>query len=145
MRVFWDTNLFIYFIERHPLYYPQVLSLYQLCRSRGDQMLTSALTLGEVLAHPFRTGHGHLVREYKTLLLDSGAFSLVSFAERCAESYARIRAEFRFSQPDALQVACAIDAGARLFVTNDQKLWHSGVFGTLRIQAIDAALPPDQD
>ena len=143
MKVFWDTNLFIYFIERHPTYYPQVLALYQKCRARGDQLLTSALTLGEVLAQPLRSGHGNLMLEYKALLQDSGSFTLVSFTERCAGWYARIRADLGFRQPDALQVACALDAGARLFVTNDQKLWHSSVLGTLVIQAIDAVFPSE--
>jgi len=50
MRVFWDTNLFIYLIERHPTFYPKVLALHQKHRDQGDELVTSTLTLGELLA-----------------------------------------------------------------------------------------------
>src|SRR5438067_433741 len=111
MRVFWDTNLFIYYIEGHPVFGLQVLTLYRECKSRRCELVTSSITLGEVLAHPLRTGRSDLVAQYKTLLQDSGTFSLVALTESCAEHYARIRAGLRLAQPDAMQIACAIDAG----------------------------------
>lgn len=54
MRVLGDTNLFIYLIERHPIFHPKVDSLYREHRKSGDEIITSALTLGELLAQPLR-------------------------------------------------------------------------------------------
>jgi predicted nucleic acid-binding protein len=143
MKVFWDTNLFIYYIERHSVFGPQVLALYRQCRSKGCQLLTSSLTLGEVLAQPLRAGRGDLLLEYRNLLRDSGTFSVVNFTESAADLYARIRADMRLRQPDAIQVACALDAGARVLVTNGKDLWHPGIFASLIIQGIDSPLPSD--
>lgn len=62
MKVFWDTNLFIYLIERHPTFLPKVLGLSQQHRDRGDDLLTSTLTLGELLAQPLRHGRTELAK-----------------------------------------------------------------------------------
>jgi hypothetical protein len=45
----------IYFIERHPAYLPLLLPFFEAVE-RGDiQVVTSTLTLTEVLVHPYRT------------------------------------------------------------------------------------------
>jgi predicted nucleic acid-binding protein len=51
-RVFWDTNLFIYLFEDSPRFGPKVVALRQKMLKRGDELLTSTLTLGEVLVKP---------------------------------------------------------------------------------------------
>ena len=129
MKVFWDTNLFIYLIERHPVFHPQVRALYEEHRARGDTISTSALTLGELLAQPLRQGRSDLVRKYLTLLAASASVDLVVFDRTAAEHYARIRAETSLRQPDAIQMACAAAGGARTFITNDQQLWGLTVPG----------------
>lgn len=49
-RIFWDTNLFIYLFEDKGELTEQVVSLRQRMIVRQDQLLTSALTLGEILS-----------------------------------------------------------------------------------------------
>jgi len=53
-RIFWDTNLFIYLIEGKSSMAQQVVALRKKMRARGDQLLTSTLTLGEVLVKPLQ-------------------------------------------------------------------------------------------
>ena len=48
-RIFWDTNLFIYFFEGNSEFSVATRRLRQNMVDRGDQLLTSALTLGEIL------------------------------------------------------------------------------------------------
>ena len=45
-RIFWDTNLFIYLIEDQTEHAERVASLRRRMIERGDELLTSALTLG---------------------------------------------------------------------------------------------------
>ena len=45
-RVFWDTNLFVYLVEDRGERAEQVAALRRRMIERGDELLTSALTLG---------------------------------------------------------------------------------------------------
>ena len=51
-RVFWDTNLFIYLFEDYGTLSQAVAQLRSKMLVRGDQLLTSTLTLGEILVKP---------------------------------------------------------------------------------------------
>jgi predicted nucleic acid-binding protein len=51
-RVFWDTNLFIYLFENYGVFSKAVAQLRSKMLERGDQLLTSTLTLGEILVKP---------------------------------------------------------------------------------------------
>ena len=53
-RVFWDTNLFVYLVEGHGRM-EQVAALRQRMVEREDELLTSTLTLGEVLVKPMES------------------------------------------------------------------------------------------
>ena len=50
-RVFWDTNLFVYLLEGGA-FAARVRALRARMLERGDQLVTSALTLGELLVKP---------------------------------------------------------------------------------------------
>ncbi len=64
-RIFWDTNLFIYLLEGHGSLGKRVVDLRRSMLSRGDQLLTSALTLGEVLVKPMEQGDHLLAGKYE--------------------------------------------------------------------------------
>lgn len=136
MNVFWDTNLFIYLIERHPDYYPKVLSLYESHIAARDKVLTSTLTLGELLAQPLRHGRRELAAQYTSLLTSTPGVELIPFDTRAAGLYGEIRATTTLRQPDAMQLACAIAGGAGVFVTNDQSLWRLTVPGLQEIRGL---------
>ena len=129
MKTFWDTNVFIYLIEEHPTYLPRVLALYERHLASGDTLITSILTLGELLVVPLRLGNREKVEQYVDLLTDGERIQLVVFDRIAAEHYAKIRAFTTIRQPDAIQLACAASAGATTFITNDQRLWDLKVAG----------------
>ena len=76
-RIFWDTNLFIYLIEDFGELSARVVRLRERMLARGDQLLTSTLTLGEVLAKPIEKGDEGLARQYEAALVRGAV--LVSF------------------------------------------------------------------
>ena len=51
-RIFWDTNLFVYLLEGGGEAAERVASLRNRMIERKDELVTSALTLGEVLVKP---------------------------------------------------------------------------------------------
>ena len=48
-RIFWDTNIFIYFFEDYGSQGTRARSLRERMLRRGDQLITSAMTVGEIL------------------------------------------------------------------------------------------------
>ena len=126
-RVFWDTNLFIYLIEDAGALADRVVELRERMLERGDQLYTSTLTLGEVLFKPRETGDQALERQYEAAL--SAGSRLVPFDIGAARRYASIRLDRSIRAPDAIQLACAAEAGIDLFITNDDRLSRKVVPG----------------
>jgi hypothetical protein len=56
-RIFWDTNLFIYLWEDYGALSQAVVELRAKMLRRGDQLLTSTLTLAEILVKPTVAGN----------------------------------------------------------------------------------------
>ncbi len=121
-RVFWDTNLFIYLFEGSGALSKQVANLRSRMLLRGDQLLTSAMTLGEVLVKPLQSGDSKTADYYQKLITTTAV--LLPFEEKAALVYARLRTDKSLRPPDAIQLACAASVGVDLFVTNDVHL-HS--------------------
>lgn len=85
-RVFWDTNLFIYLLEGSGERARRVVSLRERMLARGDQLYTSALTLGEILVKPAEAGDTTLQQEYEQTL--SAGAVIVPFDQPAARAYA---------------------------------------------------------
>ena len=126
-RVFWDTNLFIYLFEGSSAFSKEVAALRIRMLARRDQLLTSAITLGEILVKPMEMGDTAAVAYYQKLVTTTAI--LIPFEERAALVYARLRADRSLRPPDAIQLACAAAAGVDLFVTNDFRLRTKQVDG----------------
>jgi predicted nucleic acid-binding protein len=126
-RIFWDTNLFIYLFEDYGAFSKAVGKLRSKMLARGDQLLTSTLTLGEILVKPTERGDSELCRKYEHAI--STAATMIPFDVKAARIYAGLRSERSLRAPDAIQLACAASATADLFVTNDERLQGKHVEG----------------
>ena len=135
-KIFWDTNLFVYLVEGGARA-EEVAALRRRMIERGDELLTSALTLGELLVKPAEAGDKVLMRRYEQALA-SGA-TVLPFDLRTAPRFAEIRRDRSIRAPDAIQLACAAVAGTDLFVTNDQRLSRKNVAGIHFIQSLGQA------
>lgn len=114
-----DIAPLIYFIERHTTYFPLVRAFFEAV-DRGDlQVITSTLTLTEVLTHPYRHGNRDLAEQYSRILLHASNLRLLSVPASIATEAARVRADCGCRTPDAIQLATALSGGAAAFLTND--------------------------
>ncbi len=124
-RIFWDTNLFIYFLEDYGEFTRKTEELRGRMLTRGDQLFTSTLTLGEILAKPAREGRTDLCRQYEGLL--SAAAIVLPLDVPAARTYAALRSDRSLKAADAIQLACAASVGMDLFITNDLRLRNKHV------------------
>lgn len=117
-----DTAIFIYFIEEHPQFLPQVLPLFEAADAGRRELVTSGLTLLEVLVVPYRRRHLAVAERYEVLLTRSRGVRLVELSRDQLRAAAQLRAASGAKTPDALQIVAAISAGCRTFVTNDRRM-----------------------
>lgn len=134
-RIFWDTNLFIYLIEGSGTLLQQTKALREKMLVRGDELLTSTITLGEVLVKPIELRDAKAFSFYENLLKTTAR--LLPFEEKAAMMYARLRADRTLRPPDVIQLACAATAGVDLFITNDTRLLSKQVPGIQFIVPLD--------
>lgn len=117
-----DTAPVIYFIEEHPIYLPTVDPFFSALDQGDFTVVTSIMTLLEVLVHPFRRNDARLAQQYRSILLNSEKLKTLFLSQDIAEEPARIRARYNIHTPDAIQMATAIHGGAEFFLTNDNSL-----------------------
>lgn len=120
IRIFWDTNLFIYYLEDFGEPSQLVDVVARRMRERNDRLYTSFFTLGEALVKPTEREDEHLcarIEEYIVRYTE-----LIPFTRTTARLYARIRKLGAVKPPDAIQLACAAQEEMDIFVTNDERL-----------------------
>lgn len=117
-----DTAILIYYIERHERFGEVVRPLFE-AADRGDvELVTSTVTLLEVLVVPYRTGDSRLAERYEALLTRSRGLTMVELGRPVIRAAAQLRAVHSLRTPDALQIAAALSRGCGSFLTNDRRL-----------------------
>lgn len=136
-RIFWDTNLFVYLFEGQGGEARKTWALRRRMTERGDELFTSALTVGELLVGPVSDGNEGLARRYELVIEETT--TVLPFDLRAAPHFAEIRRDRSIRAPDAIQLACAAAAGTDLFITNDRRLRRKQVRGIEFIQSLEDA------
>jgi predicted nucleic acid-binding protein len=137
-----DTAPLIYFLEASPRYASIVNPFFQAVDRGTIRIVTSTITLIEVLVHPLRMGNAGIAQQYRTALLNATGVSVLPLSPAIAEVAARLRADYEIGTPDAIQLATAISTGARALFTNDARIPRStGV----KILLVDEILREESD
>jgi predicted nucleic acid-binding protein len=135
-RIYWDSMLFIYWLENNPRYAERVQQIRDSMKRREDQLCTSAFTVGETLVGFHKRHDLETAARVRVFFLE-GSIEIVPYTIDLADSYAEIRARLRVSSADAIHLACAGKAGTDLFLTNDQGLIGKVVPGIQFIAGLD--------
>ena len=120
-RIALDSNVLIYLLEGNG---PRAESAAQLVDAIGRGEIEGVLAsvgLAEVLVASARTDDGPLFERTAATVRDIG-LRLVALDRQAAEDAAWIRGRTGASMPDAIHLACAVQAGATAFVTNDRRM-----------------------
>ncbi|MCS7065774.1 MAG: PIN domain-containing protein [Fimbriimonadales bacterium] len=117
MRVYLDTSVVIYLVERIEPFCSVALNLIP----AQAQLVSSELALAESLVVPFRQQNPALIQAYRsffqTVLREVSPVSWTVL-----EQAAQLRAVHRFTLLDAVHCASAMAAGCDWFLTNDTDL-----------------------
>ena len=101
-RIFFDTNVFIYMFEGLEPNRSRMLEIRKRTLERGDRIVTSAMTLGEVLVKPTKLGQVSLIEQYDKAIRATS--EVISFDPKVAWRYASLRATHNIRNADAIFV-----------------------------------------
>jgi predicted nucleic acid-binding protein len=135
-RVFWDTNIFIYFFEEYGEAGKAARALRERMLMRGDQLITSAMTVGEILVKP-RQQDLDLCRQYERAITSTAL--VLPFDLNAARRFSVLRLNRSLNPPDAIQLSCAATVDTDLFITNDSRLSGLSIPGIQFIVPLDRA------
>ena len=117
-----DTAPLIYFVEEQPTYLTLVDPFFE-AMGRGDiQVVTSTLTLTEVLVYPYKRGDRWVIEQYSQMLLNTRNLETLPVSPQIAIEAARLRAAYGLKTPDSIQMATAKIGGATSFLSNDSRI-----------------------
>ncbi|HME36354.1 MAG TPA: type II toxin-antitoxin system VapC family toxin [Candidatus Sulfotelmatobacter sp.] len=118
-RVALDTCIFIYQWEANPRYSPLTNVIFSSAEQSHITVVTSTITMTELLVHPYQNSDVVRINELFGLLSTYPNLEWIAPDLDIAARAAEIRARHRLRTPDALQAATAVHAHATALVTND--------------------------
>ena len=124
-RIYLDANFFIAMLEPGDMALAaQMTRLYTL-KSAGAEtlMVTSELTLAELLVAPYKNNDGELARTYESMFASGGALETAAVDRNVLRQAARLRSSRRQTKlPDAIHLATAEYLQCSHFLTFDLRI-----------------------
>lgn len=121
-RVYCDSSVFIYAIERHVQFGAAASAVLKRGAANEIQIITCELTILETLVRPLRDNDPSRVKEFE-LAFGVPWLHLVEVRRDLLRAAAVLRAGApSLRTPDAIHLAAANDATVDHFVTNDRSL-----------------------
>jgi predicted nucleic acid-binding protein len=118
-RIYLDTNIVIYTVEGFAQYAAQIQALLDAMDAGEVSVVTSELTLAEVLVGPLKTQNLAIQQTYRSFLTSTATFVVPPVSRDILEESAQLRANTKLKLPDAIHMATALRHQCDSFLTND--------------------------
>ncbi len=118
-RVYVDTNIFIYFLDRHDRYFDSVVPFFQLFSDGLSVAYTGDAVVAETLYRPYQVNDTLRVSEFKEFFNNDEFITVLSHTKKVFELAAELSPKRAMKLIDALHYATAALAGCKFILTND--------------------------
>ena len=135
-RVYLDTNVFVYFLDRSPDYFPVVAPIIEAIESGLIIGYTGDAAIAETLVKPYQTGNLALAASFKAFFRTEDFLSIQPHDAEAFDLAAQLRSKRGLKFIDALHYATAIQAGCKFFVTNDGGIQSSDVLEVVSVKIL---------
>jgi len=120
-RIYVDTNIWIYALEGFSDYKNSLIALSEAVAAGKLALVTSELSLAEVLVKPIKKGDTLGQEVYKKAIETTDVLTVVPVDRSILIRAAEIRSKTKLKLPDAIHAASALSAGCTTFLTNDKQ------------------------
>ena len=135
-RVYLDTNIFVYFLDRNPDFFGIVKPLIETIDSGKIIGVTGDAALAETLVKPYQTGNLELVASIREFFRTEGFLSIQPHEGETFDLAAQLRGKRGMKFIDALHYATAIRSGCSFFITNDLKIQSDDILEIISVKAL---------
>jgi predicted nucleic acid-binding protein len=135
-RVYVDTNIFIYFLERHSRYFDSVVPFFQLFNDGLAVAYTGDAVVAEVLYKPYQQGDALRVSEIKEFFNNDEFITVLPHSKKAFELAAELSPKRAMKLIDALHYATAALAGCKFLLTNDHGFTSSDAIEVIQLDYI---------
>ena len=137
-RVYLDTNVFIYFLDRNPDYFRLVAPVIEAVEAGLIIGCTGDVTIAEILVKPYQSGNLKLVASIKAFFRMENFLTISPHDAETFDLTAQLRAKDNRKFIDALHCATAIRAGCMSLITNDKGIKSSDSLEVILLSALHA-------
>jgi len=109
-------------VEENQTYLEMVDPFFDAMMGGEFRVVTSTVTLLEVLVYPLRSADSILAQQYRNVLFNSQYLRTIEVDAEIAETAAQLRAIHNVQSLDSIHKATAVREGASFFLTNDVRL-----------------------
>ncbi len=117
-----DTVVLVYFLERHPRFYPLARAVFSRIEEGRLSAVMSSLVLTELLVPAYREAQPSTAERLLAVLQSFPHLKMIPLSCEIAALAARVRACHGLRTPDAIHVATALHEQCSGLVTNDHAL-----------------------
>jgi predicted nucleic acid-binding protein len=121
-RVFLDTAILIYYVERREPYLTPLVSVFEQVDRGVLEAVTSPVTLAECLVLPYRENRLEIAQRFFECIVNARNTTCVPLDPETARKAAELRAKYNLLLSDAFQLATCLSCGCDAFLTNDLEL-----------------------
>lgn len=121
-RIYFDTNIFIYTVEKHRDYSNELSMIFREIEENSQAVVTSELTLAECLIGARKARSRELEQIYDDLLVPSATITPVPVTRDILRAAALYAGEANVKLANAIHMATAIALDCEVFLTNDRRV-----------------------
>jgi predicted nucleic acid-binding protein len=118
-KVYVDSVVLIYTLQVNPTFFNLLEPMWEKLQAHQITIISSELTIPEVLFSAVRSGDQNLLRIYKNLLFHNG-IDLIPISREILLVATELRVKHRLKTPDAIHAATSLSANCQRFITNDK-------------------------
>jgi predicted nucleic acid-binding protein len=134
VRIYLDTNVFIEAIEGRGALRDALVSLLTVETEVRHPLVTSALTLSELLVKPYELGRDDLIRVYENATVTNEIIEVIPIVRDVLRDAARLRSRDKsLKLPDAIYLTTARGTHCSHFLTNDRGLRSRTTLEVMRL------------
>lgn len=133
-RVYIDTNIFVYFLERHERYFDAVVAFFQLFDEGVSLAYTGDAAVAKTLYKPYQVDDVMRVSEFKAFFANDEFLTVLPHTTKVFELAAELSPKHGMKLIDALHYATAALAGCSFILTNDAGFTSKGEIEVIYLQ-----------